>query len=146
MDSPGGGGGLALGTPWSPASPHAVGADTPETASAAAVRGRSQRRCAVPGGFDSLPTEPSVAARRRAKRRREGPLRGHDCGDVARLQSAVHQSPLQADDHGAIDAVLWRWKVAQKIAMLALSNVAERGIDSRGHALVMGPSHSDYWL
>jgi hypothetical protein len=30
--------------------------------------------------------------------------------------------------------------------MLALSNVAERGIDSRGHALVMGPSHSDYWL
>ena len=31
MDSPGGGGGLALGTPWSPASPHAVGADTPET-------------------------------------------------------------------------------------------------------------------
>ena len=145
MDSPGVGGGLVLGTPWSPASPHAVGADTPET-SAAAVRGRSQRRCAVPGGFDSLPTEPSVAARRRAKRRREGPLRGHDCGDVARLQSAVHQSPLQADDHGAIDAVLWRWKVAQKIAMLALSNVAERGIDSRGHALVMGPSHSDYWL
>ena len=31
MDSPGGGGGLALGTPWSLASPHAVGADTPET-------------------------------------------------------------------------------------------------------------------
>ena len=31
MDSPGGGGGLALGTPWSPASPHAVGADTQET-------------------------------------------------------------------------------------------------------------------
>ena len=71
MDSPGVGGGLVLGTPWSPASPHAVGADTPET-SAAAVRGRSQRRCAVPGGFDSLPTEattePSVAALRRAKR------------------------------------------------------------------------------
>ena len=38
------------------------------------------------------------------------------------------------------------WKVAQKIAMLALSNVVERGIDSRGHALVMGPSHCDYWL
>jgi hypothetical protein len=39
------------------------------------------------------------------------------------------------------------WKVAQKIAiMLALSNVAKRGIDSRGHALVMGPSHCDYWL
>ena len=38
------------------------------------------------------------------------------------------------------------WKVAPKIALFALSNVAERGIDSRGHALVMGPSHSDYWL
>ena len=111
------------------------------------------RRCAVPGGFDSRPTEPSVAARRRAKRRRGGPLRGDDCGDVARLQFAVHQSPLQADDQGAIDAVLWRrcqkgrscqkWR---KDCMLALSNVAERGIDSRGHALVMGPSHCDYWL
>ena len=109
-------------------------------------RCRARALTAPVGGFDSLPTEPSVAARRRAKRRREGPLRGHDCGDVARLQSAVHQSPLQADDHGAIDAVLWRWKVAQKIAMLAFSNVAERGIDSRGHALVMGPSHCDYWL
>ena len=37
-------------------------------------------------------------------------------------------------------------KNGEKIAMLPLSNVAERGIDSRGHALVMGPSHSDYWL
>jgi hypothetical protein len=37
-------------------------------------------------------------------------------------------------------------KNGEKIAMLALSNVAERGIDSRGHALVMGPSHCDYWL
>jgi len=31
MDSPGGGGGLALCTPWSLANPDAVGADTPET-------------------------------------------------------------------------------------------------------------------
>jgi hypothetical protein len=38
------------------------------------------------------------------------------------------------------------WRVAQKIALLALSNVAERGIDSRGHALAMGPSPCDYWL
>ena len=32
---------------------------------------------------------------------------------------------------------------AQKIALLALSNVAERGIGIRGHALAMGPSHCD---
>ena len=38
------------------------------------------------------------------------------------------------------------WRVAQKIALLALSNVAERDIDSRGHALAMGPSPCDYWL
>jgi hypothetical protein len=38
------------------------------------------------------------------------------------------------------------WKVAPKIALFALSNVAERGIGSRGHALAMGPSHCDYWL
>ena len=31
------------------------------------------------------------------------------------------------------------WDVAQKLARLALSNVAERGIDSRGHALAVGP-------
>ena len=37
-------------------------------------------------------------------------------------------------------------KVAPKIALFALSNVAERGIGSRGHALAMGPSHCDYWL
>ena len=38
------------------------------------------------------------------------------------------------------------WKVAQEIALLALSNVAERDIDCRGHALAMGPSQCDYWL
>ena len=38
------------------------------------------------------------------------------------------------------------WNVAQKLALPALSNVAERGIGSRGHALAMGPSHCDYWL
>jgi hypothetical protein len=38
------------------------------------------------------------------------------------------------------------WKVAQKSALLAPPNVAERGIGSRGHALAMGPSHCDYWL
>ena len=35
---------------------------------------------------------------------------------------------------GAIE-LLRGWKVAQKIALFALSNVAERGIGSRGHAL-----------
>jgi hypothetical protein len=30
------------------------------------------------------------------------------------------------------------WKVAQNFVLLALSNVAERGIGSRGHALAMG--------
>jgi hypothetical protein len=38
------------------------------------------------------------------------------------------------------------WKVAQKLALLALSDVGERGIGSRGHALAVGPSHSDYSL
>ena len=32
------------------------------------------------------------------------------------------------------------------MALLAFSNVAEQGIDSRGHALAVGPSHCDYWL
>ena len=32
------------------------------------------------------------------------------------------------------------WKVAQKLALLALSDVGERGIGSRGHALAVGPS------
>ena len=31
---------------------------------------------------------------------------------------------------------------AEKIALLAFSNVAERGIGSRGHALAVWPSHS----
>ena len=38
------------------------------------------------------------------------------------------------------------WKVAQKISLLAFSNVAEQGIGSRGHALAVGPSHCDYGL
>ena len=38
------------------------------------------------------------------------------------------------------------YKVAQKISLLAFSNVAEQGIGSRGHALAVGPSHCDYWL
>jgi hypothetical protein len=32
------------------------------------------------------------------------------------------------------------WNVAHKLARLAISNVAERGIGSRGHALAVGPS------
>ena len=36
------------------------------------------------------------------------------------------------------------YKVAQKISLLAFSNVAEQGIGSRGHALAVGPSHCDY--
>jgi len=31
------------------------------------------------------------------------------------------------------------WKVAQKLELLALSDVAERGIGSRGHSLAVGP-------
>ena len=38
------------------------------------------------------------------------------------------------------------WKVAQKLALLALSEVGGRGIGSRGHALAVGPSHCDYSL
>jgi hypothetical protein len=38
------------------------------------------------------------------------------------------------------------WKVPQKLALLALSDVGERGIVSRGHALTVGPSNCDYSL
>jgi hypothetical protein len=31
------------------------------------------------------------------------------------------------------------WKVAQKLALLAFSDVGERAIGSRGHALAVGP-------
>jgi hypothetical protein len=42
--------------------------------------------------------------------------------------------------------LLRRWKVAQQLALLAFSDVGERGIGSRGHALAVGPSHCDYSL
>ena len=40
-----------------------------------------------------------------------------------------------------VTELLRGWKVAQKLALLELSNVAERGIGSRGHVLAVGPSH-----
>jgi hypothetical protein len=56
------------------------------------------------------------------------------------------EMPFSSTSSAAAGAteVLRGWKVAQKIALLALSNVIERGIGSRGHALAMEPSHCDY--
>ena len=42
-----------------------------------------------------------------------------------------------------VTELLRGWDVAQRLARLALSNVAERGIGSRGHALAVGPLHCD---
>ena len=56
--------------------------------------------------------------------------------------------PFSSTFFAAADAteLLRGWKVAQTIALFALSDVAERGIGGRGHALAMGPWHCDYWL
>ena len=61
-----------------------------------------------------------------------GPLVAVESPFRARFSAAAGATELQRG-----------WKVAHKIALLAVSNVAERGIGSRGHALVMGPSHCD---
>jgi hypothetical protein len=37
------------------------------------------------------------------------------------------------------------WKVAQKLVLPVLSNVAVRVVGSQGHVLAVGPSHCDYW-
>ena len=58
------------------------------------------------------------------------------------------EMPLSSTFSAAAGAteLLRGYKVAQKISLLAFSNVAEQGIGSRGHALAVGPSHCDYWL
>ena len=43
-----------------------------------------------------------------------------------------------SSDAGATE-LLRDYKVAQKIALLAFSNVAQQGFGSRGHALAVGP-------
>ena len=45
-----------------------------------------------------------------------------------------HPGPMAGAAAGAT-VLLRGWKVAPKIALFALSNVAERGIGSRGHTL-----------
>ena len=47
---------------------------------------------------------------------------------------------------GGDTELMWGWKVAEKIALLVFSNVADRGIDILRHVLAMGPSHRDYRL
>ena len=60
----------------------------------------------------------------------------------------VDEVPFSSTFSAAAGAteLLRGWKVAQKLALLALSDVGERGIGSRGHALAVGPSHCDYSL
>ena len=51
----------------------------------------------------------------------------------------MHFSSMFSAAAGATE-LLRGWKVAQKLALLALSDVAERGIGSRGHSLLaVGP-------
>ena len=65
--------------------------------------------------------------------------------ECVRLAVEVPFSSTFSAAAGATE-LLRGWKVAQKLALLALSDVGERGIGSRGHALAVGPSHCDYSL
>ena len=62
-------------------------------------------------------------------------------GGMRGLCMLVLEMPFSITFSAAVGAteLLRGWNVAQKLARLALSNVAERGIDSRGHALAVGP-------
>ena len=61
----------------------------------------------------------------------------------AQMRNGLEGSRPRASPVPCTFRLLRGWKVAPKVALFALSNVAERGIGSRGHALAMGP---DYWL
>ena len=101
-----------------------------------AVAEAARRAPAPEGPAPDIPRGPCAVAGRR--RLRVPPVRQGPLVAVELLFSSTFSA-------AAGDTELMRgWKVAQKIALLALSNVAERGIDSRGHALAMGPSHCDY--
>ena len=64
----------------------------------------------------------------------------------AQMRNGLEGSRPRASPVPCTFRLLRGWKVAPKVALFALSNVAERGIGSRGHASAVGPSHCDYWL
>ena len=96
---------------------------------AGCIRGSTARR--VPAGAPRL---------RGAARARAAQAVARACAACMRARAV--EMPISSTFSAAVGAteLLRGWNVAQKLARLALSNVAERGIVSRGLALAVGPS------